>query len=64
MRFLDYGINISVLIKNETEFNYWLNALPFYNDVRDEGGVISEAREQIEIAEIVIHKIESYLHSK
>ena len=39
---MDYGINISVMIKNETEFNYWLGALPFYNNVRDEGVVISE----------------------
>lgn len=35
---MDYGINISVIIKNEIEFNYWLGALPFYNKVRDEGG--------------------------
>lgn len=39
---MDYGINISVIIKNEIEFNYWLGALPFYNNVRDEGVVISD----------------------
>ena len=34
---MDYGIDISVVIKNEDQFNYWLGALPFYNNVQREG---------------------------
>ena len=26
---MDYGVDISVVIKNEGQFNYWLGALPF-----------------------------------
>ena len=26
---MDYGVDISVVIKNEEQFNYWLGALPF-----------------------------------
>ena len=31
---MDYGVDISVVIKNEEQFNYWLGALPFYDNVR------------------------------
>lgn len=34
---MDYGIDISVVIKNEDQFNYWLGVLPFYNNVEREG---------------------------
>ena len=34
---MDYGVDISVVIKNEEQFNYWLGALPFYNNVQREG---------------------------
>ena len=30
---MDYGVDISVVIKNEGQFNYWLGALPFYDNV-------------------------------
>lgn len=32
-----YGIQISVIVKNEKHFNYWLGALPFYDNVKREG---------------------------
>ncbi|MGO5442066.1 nucleotidyltransferase domain-containing protein [Faecalimonas sp. LCP19S3_D12] len=34
---MEYGIEISVVIKNEEHFNYWLGALPFYNNIQKEG---------------------------
>ena len=38
---MDYGVDISVVIKNEEQFNYWLGALPFYDNVQKEGVVLS-----------------------
>lgn len=38
---MDYGVDISVVIKNEEQFNYWLGALPFYDNVRKEGMVLN-----------------------
>lgn len=40
--FMDYGIDISVIVKNKDHFNYWLGALPFYDNVEREGMVIRE----------------------
>lgn len=37
---MDYGVDISVIIKNEEHFNYWLGALPFYDNVKREGVVL------------------------
>ena len=33
---MDYGVDISVVVKNEDHFNYWFGALPFYNNVQEE----------------------------
>ena len=38
---MEYGVDISVIVKNEEHFNYWLGALPFYDNVEKEGVVIS-----------------------
>lgn len=38
---IKYFIDISVVIKNEKQFKYWLGALPFYNNVQREGIVIN-----------------------
>lgn len=38
---MDYGIDISVIVKNDEHFYYWLGALPFYNNVEREGVVIA-----------------------
>ena len=38
---MEYGGDISVVIKNEAHFNYWLGALPFYDNVQKEGVVLS-----------------------
>lgn len=37
---MKYGICISPIIKNEEHFNYWVDNLPYYRNVRDEGVVI------------------------
>ncbi len=34
---MEYGTNISVIVKNEQHFKYWLGALPFYDNVEREG---------------------------
>lgn len=38
---LEYSIDISVIIKNEEQFYYWLGALPFYDNVQKEGVVLN-----------------------
>ena len=37
---MEYGIDISVIIKNEEHFVHWLGALPFYDNVEKEGIVL------------------------
>lgn len=37
---MKYTIDISVIVKNKDHFNYWLEALPFYDNVEREGIVI------------------------
>lgn len=34
---LEKGIHISLVIKNEEQFEYWVDTLPFYRNVRKEG---------------------------
>ena len=34
---MEYGLDISVILKNEEHFNRWLGALPFYNNIEKEG---------------------------
>ncbi|MBR3601892.1 MAG: nucleotidyltransferase domain-containing protein [Lachnospiraceae bacterium] len=38
---LMYDVMISVNIKNEEHFNYWLGALPYYDNVNKEGIVLA-----------------------
>lgn len=38
---MEYGIDISVIVKNEKHFNYWLGVLPFYDNVQREGIVLN-----------------------
>ena len=38
---MEYGVDISVIVKNEEHFKYWLGALPFYDNVESEGVVIN-----------------------
>lgn len=34
---MNTGVNISPIIKNEDEYEYWLDTLPFYKNISDEG---------------------------
>ena len=34
---MEYGVDISIIVKNEEHFKYWLGALPFYDNVVKEG---------------------------
>ena len=34
---LEKGIHISIVIKNEEQFEYWVDTLPFYRNVSEEG---------------------------
>lgn len=38
---MNYGIDISPVIKNEEHFNYWVDNLPYYRNVRDEGVIVN-----------------------
>lgn len=38
---MEYGVDISVILKNEKHFNYWLGALPFYDNIEKEGVVLN-----------------------
>ena len=37
---MEYGVDISVVVKNKDQFEYWLGALPFYNNIQKEGIVL------------------------
>lgn len=34
---MEHGIHVSPIIKNEDQFEYWVDVLPFYRNVRNEG---------------------------
>ena len=38
---IETGIDISPIIKNEAQYEYWVDTLPFYRNVRDEGITIN-----------------------
>jgi predicted nucleotidyltransferase len=38
---MEYGVDISVIVNNDEHFNYWLGALPFYDNVQREGIVLN-----------------------
>ncbi|HIR92374.1 MAG TPA: nucleotidyltransferase domain-containing protein [Candidatus Egerieimonas intestinavium] len=35
------GIDISPVVKNETQYEYWVDVLPYYRNVQEEGVVVS-----------------------
>lgn len=37
---MKFGIHISVIMKNEMHFRYWLDTVPFYGNVLKEGIVV------------------------
>ena len=39
---MNTGIDIAPIIKEKKQYEYWVDTLPFYRNVRDEGVVVSE----------------------
>lgn len=39
--FMEYNVDISVVVKNEEHFRYWLGVLPFYDNIQREGIVVN-----------------------
>ena len=39
---MDTGVDISPVIKNKNQFEYWVDTLPYYKYVREEGVTINE----------------------
>ena len=39
---MDTGVDISPVIKNKDQFEYWADTLPYYRNVREEGVTINE----------------------
>ena len=39
---IQYGVDISPIVINATHFNYWVDTLPFYHQVKSEGVVLNE----------------------
>ncbi len=37
---MNTGIDISPVIKSESQFEYWVDVLPYYRNVREEGSMI------------------------
>ena len=39
---MDTGVDISPVIKKKDQFEYWVDTLPYYRNVREEGVTINE----------------------
>lgn len=61
---LEYGVSISVNIKNEKHFKNWVNSLPYYSNIQKEGIIIAskeEAQKQFDNAESIVAAIIEYM---
>ena len=61
---LEYGVTISVNIKNEKHFKNWVNSLPYYSNIQKEGIIIAqkeEAQKQFDNAESIVAAIIEYM---
>jgi len=38
---MKYGVDISPIIKNEIHYEYWVDTLPFYRNIQQEGAVVA-----------------------
>ncbi|WP_244091480.1 hypothetical protein [Anaerostipes hadrus] len=38
---MDTGVDISPIIKNEEQYEYWLDTLPFYKNIYEEGVIVN-----------------------
>ena len=61
---LEYGVPISVNIKNEKHFKNWVNSLPYYSNIQKEGIILAqteEAQKQFDNAECIVAAIIEYM---
>lgn len=61
---LEYGVPISVNIKNEKHFKNWVNSLPYYSNIQKEGIIIAskeEAQKQFDNAESIVAAVIEYM---
>lgn len=61
---LEYGVPISVNIKNEKHFKNWVNSLPYYSNIQKEEIIIAskeEAQKQFDNAESIVAAIIEYM---
>jgi len=62
---MEYGVDISVILKNEDHFNYWLGALKQIREKSDYDDFFiaskAKAEEQIATAEMLLGEIKEYL---
>ena len=61
---LEYGVPISVNIKDEKHFKNWVNSLPYYSNIQKEGIIIAqkeEAQKQFDNAESIVVAIIEYM---
>ena len=38
---MDTGVDISPIIKNEEQYEYWLDTFPFYKNIHEEGVIVN-----------------------
>lgn len=38
---MDAGVDISPIIKNEEQYEYWLDTLPFYKNIHEKGMIVN-----------------------
>lgn len=38
---MDTGVDISPIIKNEEQYEYWLDTLPFYKNIHEERVIVN-----------------------
>ena len=38
---MDTGVDISPIIKNEEQYEYWLDTLKFYKNIHEEGAIVN-----------------------
>jgi len=38
---MKYGVDISPIIKNKTHYEYWVDTLPFYRNIQQEGVIVA-----------------------
>ena len=56
---METGVDISPVIKSRQQFEYWVDTLPYYRNVREEGVTVFES--QFQYAEKIVAEIKKYI---